>query len=72
MADDFFPVPLKKIVVDSVPDFDLFIRQKDRYILYRKANIAFKKESLNNLIRNNVEDLFVRKDDYHKYCSYLW
>jgi|GEM_PF-6613258 len=43
MAKQYFPVPLKRIVVDTVPDFDLFIRQKDRYVLYRKANIRFEK-----------------------------
>lgn len=70
MAKQYFPVPLKRIVVDTVPDFDLFIRQKDRYVLYRKANIRFEETVLNNLIENRIESLFVSKRDLKLYEEY--
>ncbi|MBN2290051.1 MAG: HD-GYP domain-containing protein [Candidatus Glassbacteria bacterium] len=70
MADNYFPVPLKRIVVDTVPNFDLFIKQKERYVLYRKANYTFTKENLRNLIDNRIEDLFVQKRDLKLYEQY--
>lgn len=70
MAEEFFPVPLKKIVVDSVPDFDLFIRQEDYYVLYRKAKIRFEPQALNNLIDNRVESLYVSKLHLESYERY--
>jgi putative nucleotidyltransferase with HDIG domain len=70
MAEEFFPVPLKKIVVDSVPEFDLFIRQKDRYVLYRKAKIRFENQALNNLMDNRIESLYVSKKDLELYERY--
>ena len=70
MADQYFPVLLKRIVVDTVPNFDLFIKQKDRYVLYRKANIRFEISVLNNLIENRIESLFVSKRDLKLYEEY--
>ncbi|OGG03406.1 MAG: hypothetical protein A3F83_12630 [Candidatus Glassbacteria bacterium RIFCSPLOWO2_12_FULL_58_11] len=70
MAEQFFPVPLRRIVVDTVPNFDLFIRQKDRYVLYRKANIKFERTFLNNLIENKIESLYVSKADLKLYEKY--
>ncbi len=72
MAVEYFPVPLKKIVVDTVPNFDLFIRQKDRYVLYRKAKFKFEHQALNNLMDNRIESLYVSKQDlenYERYCG---
>ncbi len=70
MAEEYFPVPLKKIVVDSVPNFDLFIRQKDRYVLYRKAKIRFENQALNNLMDNRIDSLYVSKQDLELYERY--
>ena len=70
MAEKYFPVPLKRIEVDSVPDFDLFIKQKERYVLYRKANYTFTKENLNNLMDNNIDNLYVQRDDLKLYEQY--
>lgn len=70
MAEQYFPVPLKKIVVDTVPNFDLFIRQKDRYVLYRQANLRFESQTLNNLIDNRIDALYVSKKDLELYENY--
>jgi putative nucleotidyltransferase with HDIG domain len=70
MADNYFPIPLKRIVVDSIPDFDLYIKQKEVYVLYRKANILFGRDTLSNLITNNVVSLFVSKKDIKLYEGY--
>lgn len=70
MAEQYFPVPLRRIVIDTEPNFDLYIKQKDRYVLYRKADIMFEKSVLNNLIENRIESLFVSKRDLKLYEEY--
>ncbi len=70
MAEQYFPVPLRRIGVDTVPNFDLFIKQKNRYVLYRKADIMFEKTVLNNLMENRIESLFVSKRDLKLYEEY--
>jgi putative nucleotidyltransferase with HDIG domain len=70
MKEEYFPVPLKRIVVDSIPDFSLYIKRKDIFVLYRAANYAFQQENLQNLIRNNVDSVYVAKKDLKLYEGY--
>ncbi|HUU28161.1 MAG TPA: HD-GYP domain-containing protein [archaeon] len=70
MIENYFPVPLKRIVVDSVPNFDLYMKQKERYVLYRNANIKFEKSNLDNLMGNNIVSLYVSKKDIKQYEEY--
>lgn len=70
MAESYFPVPLKRIVIDSIPNFDLYIKQKDRYVLYRHANIRFDGNVLQTLIDNNIDSLFVSKGEIKLYEDY--
>ncbi len=70
MREEYFPVPLKRIVVDSIPDFPLYIKQKERYVLFRGANYTFSNENLDNLMRNNVVSLYVAKADIKLYEKY--
>ena len=70
MSSRYFAVELKSIVVDSVPDFDLFIKQNEKFILYRQANVPFKNNNLQTLMDNKVESLFVSSSDQQRYNSY--
>ena len=70
MVEQYFPVPLKRIVIDTVPNFDLYIKQTDRFVLYRKANLRFEKHVLNNLIDNRIESLYVAKHELKQYEQY--
>jgi len=70
MVEQYFPVPLKRIVIDTVPNFDLFIKQKDHFVLYRKANLKFEQQTLTNLIGNRIESLYVAKHELKLYEQY--
>ena len=70
MSSRYFAVELKSIVVDSVPDFDLFIKQNEKFVLYRQANVPFKGNNLQTLIDNKVESLFVSNSDQARYLNY--
>ena len=70
MVSDYFPVELKKIVVDTYPDFDLFIKRQDRFVLYRKGGYQFRQENLDTLIENNIVSLYVAKKDLASYEEY--
>jgi len=66
----YFPIPLKGIVVDSIPDFDIYIRQKDTFVLYRKNNLRFETTHLEKLIDSRVATLYLRKEDHPRYENY--
>ena len=70
MECSYFPIPLKGILIDTAPDFDLFIMQKNVYVLYRKADTPFSKEIVRNLIDSNIANLFVKNDDLKRYEEY--
>ena len=70
-VQEYFPVSIKKIVVDSIPDFDIYIRQKDRYVLYRKSNLRFGINQLEKLIENGIDTLHVRNEEHPRYKKYL-
>lgn len=70
MPGKFIPIPLIKLVVDSVPDFDLYLRQNDRFVLYKKGNYKFDQETLNTLLENKVSSLFVEQSDLARFERY--
>lgn len=70
MKDEYFPVPLKRIVVDSIPEFALYFKQKERFVLYRGANYTFTRDTLDNLMSNNVVSVYVAKKDLKLYEIY--
>ena len=70
MPSDYFPVPIQKIVVDTYPDFDLFIKRQDRHVLYRKSGYQFRQENLDTLVENNVVSLYVSQKDHKSYEEY--
>lgn len=70
MQEEYIPVLLQKIVVDSIPDFDLYLKSRDKYVLYKKGNYKFDSDNLLNLQRNNVNSLYVRVEDVERYRRY--
>jgi len=70
MPEKFIPIPLRKIIVDSIPDFDLFFSQNGRFVLYKKGNYRFEQENLDSLIDNHVNSLFVQLSDYGRFERY--
>ena len=70
MEKSYIQIPLRGIVVDTVPDFDLYIFQAGSYVLYRKAHYDFSRDTLSKLVENCVESLFIAKPDLSLYENY--
>ena len=71
MTEEFFPVPLKSIVVDSVPDFDLFITdlyvKKEDYELYEQYREQFPTGSEVDPKAQGYEGIFVDQTEVERH-----
>ena len=68
----FTPIYLESIRVDSVLDFDLFIRVNEQLVLYRSSNMPFTERTRQKLMDNRVDRLFItdtNQDNYQKYIE---
>jgi putative nucleotidyltransferase with HDIG domain len=70
ISGDYFPIPVKRLLADTVPAFDLFMDQHGKIVLYRKANLPFSSSALGKLSENNVSTLLIRKVDLKRYAEY--
>ncbi|MCP4253188.1 MAG: HD domain-containing protein [Candidatus Scalindua sp.] len=68
----YIPVATNDLKVNTILDFDIFIQTKGNFVLFRKQNLPFTEETLNNLAENRVSTIFVSEDDKVKiegYCQ---
>jgi len=68
---EYLPIYLDSIRVDSVLDFDLYIRVDGRLVLYRSANLSFTERTRQKLMENKVDRLFVPGDKKTHYQKYI-
>ncbi len=67
----YIPVSLKKFRPDSLVNFNLYMKVKNRLVLYRDKNIVITGKDIENLKANGVESLYIKKEDRKKYREYL-
>jgi putative nucleotidyltransferase with HDIG domain len=65
------PIYLDSIRVDSVLEFDLYIKVDRQLVLYRSANLPFTDRTRQKLVENKVERLFVSFESRQKYQHYI-
>lgn len=70
-AKAFIPVSLKSLRVDTVLDFDLYIKINGEYILYRANETEFSEHSRQSLMEHNVASVFVSSEDCSGYQKYI-
>ncbi|MDH4035168.1 MAG: HD domain-containing protein, partial [candidate division Zixibacteria bacterium] len=70
-AEAYIPVSLKTLRIDTVLDFDLYIKINGEYILYRANETAFSGHSLKALMEHNVPNIFVSSTDCGGYQKYI-
>jgi HD-GYP domain-containing protein (c-di-GMP phosphodiesterase class II) len=68
---DFFPIHLQMILMDSIRSFDIFIRIRDRMVLYHSGGDRFTADVRNQLIANGIQVLYIRKTDRKEYDRYI-
>ncbi len=67
----YLPIYLESLRIDTVLNFDLFIKISNQMILYRSADLPFTVKTLSKLIGNNVGRLYVNDEAKDKYQKYI-
>jgi putative nucleotidyltransferase with HDIG domain len=71
LTDKYLPIYLEALRIDTIVDFDLYIRIGDDLILYRASDLPFTEKTRANLLDNNVDRLFVPVDSRERYQHYI-
>jgi len=64
-------VPIESIRVDTVLNFDIYLKMGKNSVLYREANLPFGKDEKNRLIESNVKEILIVGRDRKKYMNYI-
>ncbi len=66
----YFPITTNNLKVNTILDFDIYIKTGNNIVLFRKHHLPFTKDTLNGLTANKITTLFVLKKDLGKLESY--
>ena len=68
----YLPVFLRTLIVDTVRTFGIYIKIKNnKMVLYHSGGDSFTNNVRDNLIENNIEVVFIRRQDKENYKKYL-
>lgn len=69
--DKYLPVYLDALRIDTIVDFDLYIKIGHDLILYRASNLPFTERTRQTLLDNNVSTLYVPMAERDQYQAYI-
>lgn len=67
---EFIPVLAESFIIDSISDFNLYLKVNGKFILYRNRNLPFTIEHKERLILNDVKYLYIDSKDKKNYTEY--
>jgi len=67
----YFPIHLEAIRIDTILEFDLFIRVNNQMVLYRSAEMPFTDRTLQKLVDNKVDRLYITNEKIGAYQHYI-
>jgi len=71
-SDDYIPIELASLRLDTIQSFDLYLRVKgNKYVLYLAGNNAFSEDALVELTRKRVANLYISSDHEEAYRQYI-
>ena len=70
-AKAYIPISLKSLRIDTVIDFDLYVKINGEYVLYRANETAFSEHSRQALLEHNVPNVLVSSEDCGGYQKYI-
>ncbi len=71
LTDKYLTIYLESLRIDSVLDFDLYVRQGQKFILYRGSNMPFAEETRSKLLENKINRLYISDDEKQSYQTYV-
>ena len=69
--DDFIPINLNSLRLDSILDFHLYITVDGDYVLYRAPSMTFSEKARETLIEHGQQHIFISKHDRSAYQGYI-
>ena len=64
-------VPIESLGVDTLLDFDVYLKLGKGSVLYREANLPFGKDEWNRLKESKVKEILIVGRDRKKYMNYV-
>lgn len=71
LTGKYLPIYLEALRIDTIVDFDLYIKIGNDLILYRASDLPFTEKTRATLIENNVDRLYVPTSSREKYQNYI-
>lgn len=71
LEDEYFPIQLDSIRMDSLLDFELYLKVRNQYVLFRAAHLAFNERTRNELLSNKVHTLYLKREARRHYLRYV-
>ncbi len=68
---NYLPIYLDSLRIDTVLDFDLFLKVRGKMVLYREKNLPFTDKSRRTLLDHQVQQLYVQSSEQKKYQRYI-
>jgi len=65
------PIYLESLRIQTILDFDLYIKVGKEKVLYRSANLPFTEKNRKNLLENRISKLYIKESDLAKYQKYI-
>jgi HD-GYP domain-containing protein (c-di-GMP phosphodiesterase class II) len=67
----FMPVYLDSLRIDSVPDFDLYVKRDTGYVLYRSSQMPFDENTRSSLLGRQIRKLYISITEQTNYQKYI-
>lgn len=71
LYDKYFPIQLDTIRIDSLLDFELYLKVRKQYVLFRAAHLEFTERTRGELLANNLHTLHLKKEARGHYLRYV-
>ena len=70
-TDEYLIIYLDSLRINSILDFDLYIKKAGELVLYRSARLPFEEKNRRNLLDNNINRLYIPLDNRRNYQEYI-
>jgi len=69
--EEYFPVQLDSLRLDSLLDFALYLKVRNQYVLFRAEHLQFSEQTRSELLSNKVHTLYLKKEARPHYLRYV-
>lgn len=70
--EKFIPIPTANLRLNTILNFNIYIQQKNHFVLFRKEYNPFSEEALFKLVENRINTIFISENDIGKFEKYFY